>query len=751
MQKKRAEKKITLEALFKDILVCKKSGQRPYMEIFVNKPENVQEQKLGTLSGILEINDELEDSSYIVNYLISVIKKEYYSKTNRGTIESFEAALHRANLALAKLAEHGNIGWIGKINAIILVVEKNNIHLAQTGNNHALLLRSKVLTDICDGASALTDQNPLKTFTDVLSGRIEKGDKLILTTDSIFDIFSFDEIKRSAIKFSFLDLVQFFNTALVNELEKAAVLVAEIKEKVEEAPQAASSKKAINAWSQASFATAVKKTPPNRAAEKDIEPEEKKAIVSQIENEMERNKNEFVDKKTGHIYIKEDYFLQEKNSFLENLLESVKLKLRNYFSKIPKKISNLKQIHFSFKNPGPAMEESERLEEKEESISENPEIASVEPPTETPPEKISSFSIWHEKITKKLEKYHAVGIEAFHQKTDKKTIKNISAKIKSACLNALPRISRLKNIFSRFSYEQKIYAAGAVILILIVPYFIAKLRGETETQPEIKTEIAVAPEPLKDDKNLVKISEINQVYSGSGINNLINLNNRILAVSENSIVDLSENDTAYSLPENFSVKTASGMNDLNLILLLNNQNGILSWSAVSKKYQENAIIIPEGAEIPAAKSYLTYLYVLDKKNNQIYRYPRAEGGFGASTNWLKETADLSAVKDMAVSENIYLAENNNIVKFYRGKKQDFSIEETATAIAIDKIYTQEDFQYIYILDKINSRIVKLDLNGGIISQYYNSEISSAENLTTDEETSTAYFSLGGNVKSFKME
>ena len=165
---------------------------------------------------------ESEESSYIVNYLISVIKKEYYAKTKRGAVESFEAALHKANLALAKLAEHENIGWIGKINALVLVTEKNNIHLSQVGNAHAFLLRGKSLTNISENDPSAPEPGPLKTFVDVISGRVEKNDRLIVATQHIFDIFSFEEIKRSALKFSSEEFVQFLKTALGNELESPA-------------------------------------------------------------------------------------------------------------------------------------------------------------------------------------------------------------------------------------------------------------------------------------------------------------------------------------------------------------------------------------------------------------------------------------------------------------------------------------------------------------------------------------------------
>jgi len=191
MSKKRPDKKIILlEPSFKDILVCRDKSSRPYIEVFVQEPENVSQQGLGILFGILEISDSSEDSSYVVNYLISIIKKEYFFSTKRGPIESFEAALHKANLALAQLAEHGQVSWIGKLNAVAAVIEKNNIHLAATGTASAFLVRSKSLTNVSEGQESGEDVNPLKTFQEVVSGRLDDKDKIILTTDSLFNIFS---------------------------------------------------------------------------------------------------------------------------------------------------------------------------------------------------------------------------------------------------------------------------------------------------------------------------------------------------------------------------------------------------------------------------------------------------------------------------------------------------------------------------------------------------------------------------------
>ncbi|PJA86996.1 MAG: hypothetical protein CO141_01770, partial [Candidatus Moranbacteria bacterium CG_4_9_14_3_um_filter_42_9] len=165
----------------------------------------------------------------------------------------------------------------------------------------------------------------------------------------------------------------------------------------------------------------------------------------------------------------------------------------------------------------------------------------------------------------------------------------------------------------------------------------------------------------------------------------------------------------------------------------------------------NTLAIPDGIAITDAKTYLTYIYLLDAKNNQIYRYPRAEGGFGQKSDWVKESLDLSGATGMAIGENIFVAEGKNILKLFRGKKQDFNLEQSATPITPYKVYVLENNTDIYVLDKTNSRIIKLDASGNIITQYYNSEISGANDLAVDEANNTVYFSTPDDIKSFRME
>lgn len=817
MSKKRLDKKIPLlEPNFREILVCKAKNARPYLEIFMHTPENVFQQNLGTLFGVMEIMDDSADSSYVVNYLISVLKKEFFSNVKRGPVESFEAALHKANLALAKLAEHEHISWIGRINAICAVWEKNNIHLSGTGTACALLLRAKSLVNISESPEK-ENPNPLKTFEEVISGRLENGDKIIITTGSIFNIFSTEEIKRSAIRFSQEEFIRFLNTALINELDRAAVLIADVNEKKEPQPEPAPMRRnqKINAFSQQAFAK--KNRTPHR------EEKEKSALVDELKKELEKTNGGFVNEKTGHIYIKDDGLPEKKSaSFSDYSLDIIDRlknagmnsldKIRSNSKIVPDGRERLAVQENHNETPAPAdpiYHEKSALKNKiwPNIIAISKRMvgfSSLALAKIFSALKITAFYgrkfllnriyIPSKKAANKIKEYigkliakrknpTSIARPSFETELNNNDYSQTPEMLSSSrqekrdWFNALSRSSpatqpaetesylspatkssrdflpdfgKIKNIFSRFSRKEKLIAALIVAALIVIPYFISKRTGSPKTEKSTIVNVSTAPAlPLENDKNISRIDSLETVASGN-FSKLANVNGKIFALKDNSIFSL-EDGKEYAIDPSFqNPDLFFPMDDLNLIFVYKNGK-IISLHANSRKYQDNNITVPSGSKIVSAASYLTYGYLLDGANNQVYRYPRAEGGFGEKTDWLKDKIDLSLAKDMAVAENIYITDGKNIWKFNRGKKQEFSVESTATPIIIDKLFTKPDSQNLYALDKTNSRIIKLSADGNIISQYYNSQIANALDFVADEQAQKIYISAGNQIESFQMQ
>jgi len=314
LDKKRQEKtKLApeLEKSITEILVANGRDIEPFVKVFNYSDENIEKSSLGSLVGVFEIAEKSEDSTYIVNFLTSVAKKEYFSNSRRGSIESFEAALHKINLALAELVKDGNIAWLGKFHGAIGVLEKNNLHFSVTGKAQILLLRNGNFSEISEGiASPESNTHPIKTFVEISSGRLMIGDKVILTSPELFELLSPEDLEKNATRMDADRFAQFLRTVLINELNMAGSLIVDFSEAIPIVVQKEQKKTSTtrNVFSQETFGAQQRR----ESAQDELSENTHETATTE----------EYIDSKTGHIYVQGE--TNEKGP--ENpLLERMKL------------------------------------------------------------------------------------------------------------------------------------------------------------------------------------------------------------------------------------------------------------------------------------------------------------------------------------------------------------------------------------------------------------------------------------------
>lgn len=874
-----------LENKISPVLVVNNSSLKPYIELFEYYPENIYQQSLGSLVGFFEIKEYSDESAYIVNFLTSVLKKEYYINPKRPVQESLDSALHKVNLALSELVKQGNVEWLGNLNAAICVLEKNNAHFSVSGNAKIFLFRKGMLSNISEGlASDSPEPHPLKTFVNVSSGRLEEDDRMLITSEDIFHIFSEAEIKKNFQRFEGGKFVQFIKTALSNQLEMIASIIIEIKGAKDSSEVLVPNQRkkigtTLNAFSEKTFSDAKQKKP---------------AIVEDSEIEEPQKENlEYVDEKTGHIYVQEEAGRKKrteqtnihleiakekifsalfliKNSFRKKIASyrkkreekkellrvekekqakiAAEEKIRRQERKAAEEALRLEEQEHQAAEKAKHLEEQKakeaeenRLREQEEALEkerqlkleeaqilqkkaeeEKAELIIPETTEETadeeifdnPSEKIPTQSeelsfkekleramqhyqqepaenvenelpieteitdgsgmekiSWKEKIMPVLGKIKERMSVIFCQLLEK--TKSIFQKIKQLKSEKEPAyeewadieeekisfIPHLKEKFLSLNTKQKAGSIAALILIFIVPIFIARFISKTEPQPVAETPVAPVinqSEILANEKNINLSPEIQILAQQSGIVNMTVTSKGLAAATKNKIIMIgngNEEQKEYTFPENSgSAVNASYMQDLSLIFIQTDKNKMISFSPVSAKFTEDSIELPANPSENLIGTYLTYLYVLDNQANQIYRYPRATGGFGAKTSWLKDEISLSSVSDMTIDDNIYLIQDNTIVKLFKGKKQEFNLENSNTPVNFDKIFTTAiDSQSLYVLDAKNSRLVQFNKeNGEITKQYFNENLKYGTSLSVDEKNKTAYVSTLNEILAISL-
>lgn len=674
--------------VFRSIFICKKNELSPFATVFTYFPENIEQQGLGTLFGIIKIDDYSEDSSYVTNLLTSVIKKEYFSKPYRSSEESFEACLRKANLALAELVRHGSMSWAGKIGFAGGSLERNNLHFSCLGEISIFLVRHGQIAQISKDLEAEKDSetHPLKTFSNVSSGKLEIGDKLIFTTKELTEIFSAEELRQNSAHFSPQEFPGFLEISLEANSELAGTIVIDILDNREEETAISS-------------------------------PLLGKETIRKIDSFPAAPEQQF-----ENIGIP----LPEKEKIYESQKEIVPV-----VEEIPKEKPLLKKITDSFSGIWNNLENSARSASGKAASYGQARTISIK----------NRIPHWNKMALREKAGNAAARLQSMTKKVQVKARKNIENKNKTLFMGL----------------------GISLILILVVALIFFSVRhgrsnknADQNSSESQNSQMSAETSPA--DINAKSIGSLETVLTLSqSADNLALMNNMLYSSAGKSILQIDPQVKNVSeLPANLDAgnfKLIAAMPDLKSVFALTDDNKIISLTPVNKNFQENSISLPDNLQAADMKTYLTYLYIMDSSANQIYRFPRAAGGFGEMQNWLKSGSDLREAKSFAINDDIFAANGINIIPFLQGKPDSsINFQKPQIPLRIDRLYTAPDLNYIYVLDNTNHRIVQYDKQGKIVSQYFNSSIDSVKDIVADEKNKIIYLLSGDNkIEKFSLE
>ncbi|MFZ3032204.1 MAG: hypothetical protein WA082_04155 [Candidatus Moraniibacteriota bacterium] len=835
MQEKRRQEKTKplpeLKTSVTEILVVSGRSFQPFIRTFSSTGENISRANLGTLVGVFEIDDQSEDSAYIVNFLASVAKKEYFNNPRRGAVESFEAALHKINLALAELVKHGNITWLGKLHGALGVLEKNSFHFSITGHAKILLLRNGNLADIGEGlASEESHIHPIKTFVEVSSGRLTAEDQILLGSPEILALFSLEELAKHASRMDRERFTQFLKTALVNELDMSGLMVIDVSESTLAEVSAAKTKETApvqtkNVFSQSAFAAKQPAAP---------------SMPVIVPNEQNEKEADYIDTKTGHIYVQGDVpeaparhlifqefwlsctehaasFLATQGKWLRKTKKQSALffgvlneQRRDFNKKIARAIRRQWRAHQEAKKeraaaqaalaatvqPAPVISVSDiPLPKKETSlppeISENllpekeeathQETLSSEPMDSMPQflrDKLALFYQKDREVTRTAQpspssapQPQTIG-ERFPLKEKTRaffvlliqklrgTFQTISQYFQSLSLKThlqrfftgtvLTFSQKFWATMKRLSPRQKYLLLGSIGILFFATLGFLFLPSIPTTQtPETTSQSLFTELPSDTGESQNAITTILKNAPETPVTSVI-LNDVAYLITEKSIMIVSEKKS-FPLPNGERVTFATAMDDLRLIFIATETGKLYAFSPLNKSFVENTPPLPENSKVIGIGTYLTYLYVLDSTTDQIYRFPRAPGGFGAATPWLKESVAIEENSHLAVSETIFVNPDTSTVKgFFRGRATS-TFETPENGLTVTDLYTSPDLASLYALDSEHQSILVWNQDGKLLKTYTDPVLSEGTSLSVNEKQNEVFVTTKDSLLSFKLQ
>lgn len=169
------------------------------------------------------------------------------------------------------------------------------------------------------------------------------------------------------------------------------------------------------------------------------------------------------------------------------------------------------------------------------------------------------------------------------------------------------------------------------------------------------------------------------------------------------------------------------------ILLYHDKNGFVQYK--NGAYSPFAVALPANAKIIDFASYNNNFYILDQTSNQIYKYPKIESGYGPSVAWLKNAFDFKNIISLGIDTNIWLLDSKGqIYKFNKGIKRNFEIKNLDPALEAPLLLlTSDETNYLYIMEPKNSRLVVLDKEGQLVTQYYSPKFDNLKAFDVNEK------------------
>ncbi len=777
-----------LEKSYKEIVVGAGRAQEPYIIAFHYASDNVAGKSLGTLFGFFEVEIHDQDAAYIVNFLTSVAKKEYFANPRRSPTDSFDAALHKINVALAEIVKHGNVSWLGHLHGAIGAVNENLLHFSATGEGELYLARNDSFQSISQGlADTGSEPHPLKTFTEVSSGELFDGDLVIAFSPSIWSLFSPGELARSLSRLGPAGFEQFLRTALINELPVAAaaiLLCSAPVEVIKPAPARKESKKPPisleNVWSGKPFSEALQSKHESSPSKK--EPS----------SQGEVPKTEYTDAKTGHIYVQasndesfrtpDTHWKESWDVFRHHFdlhARAAQASTKKTFRRISKESGFLvDELYSQLSVLKRAAERRTRLSKRSiqlkwqafrearqvrESENRSIPVTEIDPPTNTPAPAITisepsdSVRSRYVSLGEKARATHlrvrtismgalGTGKEAWHRMVRK--IANLLSRLFSAIPPLIQNLSTKGWLF---------LITGCVIMLALSLFLFSTDEtgvSEQTAAPAVENTPATAEakvfppadEPLSirlsGDRTLSPIGDAATVA-------LTNINDVPFLITGKRITNLKTQESTNA-PE--TIRLATGMDDLDALFLLSESGALYLYSVTNKKFELNTLPLASGTNIDALGSYLTYLYVLDQTAGKIYRFPRAEGGFGDAITWSKETLNLKEKSAMSVYENIALVGNDGRpIIFTRGKNTGVVFSGSAAPVMTDTLSFNPKNGDVFALDRGSRRILRWSLSGVLINQYFHESFSGTEAITVSNDGTELLTSSHGAVAVWRIQ
>lgn len=231
------------------------------------------------------------------------------------------------------------------------------------------------------------------------------------------------------------------------------------------------------------------------------------------------------------------------------------------------------------------------------------------------------------------------------------------------------------------------------------------------------------------------------VYEGSGELNSLSSDKDLYAISGDKILKVNTKDKTATDIETGGISGG---------VVFSNSAFVISSDSVKKveftggKSEEVASGI-SGQDVAV---FVGNVYVL--VHDQIAKFVPVEGGYVRSGNYLNQTVNFTSDSRMTIDGSVWVTNGSKVLNFLRGESQSFEISGISQLGNLGPIYTSNNMDTLYVVDKTNSALLVIAKDGIYKKSYQGVEFSRATDVVVDEKEENFYISVGSKILSAKL-
>lgn len=670
-----------------------------------------------------------QDNSNVVRKIVSILQNNIKTSPVL-TPEVFESALSIINQTLGRLSETSDNLWIGNLNAIVGLIDKNELLISQTGNVTGYIFRQNKISSLTDQSDSEASPQPSRTFTDITSGTILSGDQLIFGNNELFNRVSVDRL-RSVAKFgnavaSTVELKRYLRKAGIGTVNAIFIeAVSELREQDRE---------------EIVFLDEPEETVLKSVGRKMAPVLERIKIISrEILLTSSKNGTKLAEK--WHRSWREKY-----RPYSKKLIKQGHEKIRKGLSSSRQKIE---ELSYTKDNPSHLKIKANSYHNaNKKSFSFAPIWDKIYPP-------IKSF------FSRKNQRFIIAIILILIMVISYVKIK-INNSNKETTIRAVQVASAYDQASTLFASAKQDLATGKSINLDKFYQALALAQTAKEDKPSLNKANALIKQinSVIDDKTkTVRFYDSKNYLLADGISRIILADTKIYGVDSNNKIFMVDTRDRRSKLVGSLGKDSGGVSDFyysensNSILFDTDNKKVLAFDlaksvvSILANAEENSNW--KGAQ--AIATYVSNIYTLDADNGTVWKYTATGNDYSKAAAYANtKTVSLNGAIDLSIDGNVYvLTSDGSVAKFVKGAYEaDFAIKNIPAPnniIALpSKLFTDDTTNSIFILDKKTSRIVKFDKSGEFNSQYVFDDIA-LDSFVVDAKLQKIWGLAGGKI------